>query len=95
MVIVTVAVSSPALLRARMVYDVPVTSVTFGVPLIAPVKGSRERPSGKAGSMLQTLTTPSVDVMVIGVIASVRVAVIDATEMLITGGISPTVKVRS
>ena len=54
---VMVAVSVPPVLVAVMVYEaLEVTAV--GVPLMAPVEESRERPAGKPGETVHEVMVP-------------------------------------
>ena len=66
--IVILAVSVPPVLVAVIVYDaLEVTAV--GVPLIAPVDVSRDKPAGSDGETEYDTTAPPVDVTVSVVIA--------------------------
>jgi hypothetical protein len=72
--IVTVAVSLPPGFVAVMVYDVEGDTVV-GVPLIAPVEVSNERPAGSVGVIDQEVISPPFAVGVTAVMALLIVKV--------------------
>ena len=73
---VILAVSVPPVLVAVIVYDaLEVTAV--GVPLIAPVDVSRDKPAGRDGETEYDTTAPPVEVTVSVVIAVSFVRVIE------------------
>ena len=66
--IVTVAVALPPVLLAVTVY-VALEEVVVGVPEMAPVEESIERPDGRDGETLQDVTAPPLEVGVTVVMA--------------------------
>ena len=68
MSMVTVAVALPPVLVAVMVYVVE-ADVAVGVPLMAPVDASKERPAGNDGEIDHATTAPPLDVGVTAVMA--------------------------
>ena len=86
---VMVAVSVPPVLVAVMVYVAEeVTAV--GVPLMAPVEESRERPAGRLGETVHEVMVPppTVGVSVVMVVPFTRVRELEPYEMV--GGTSLT-----
>ena len=71
-VIEIVVVTLPPVLVALTVYVV-VALTTVGVPEISPVAGSKTRPAGSAGVIVQDTTVPPV---VVGVSASIAVLLV-------------------
>jgi len=65
---VTVAVSLPPVLLAVTVYDAEV-EIAVGVPLIAPVEESKDKPAGRDGETDQEVIVPPFTVGVTVVIA--------------------------
>lgn len=65
---VTVAVALPPVLVAVMVYVVEV-EVVVGVPLMAPVEVSNDKPAGRDGEIDQETTAPPLDVGVTAAMA--------------------------
>ena len=65
---VTVAVSLPPVLLAVTVYDAEV-EIAVGVPLIAPVEESKDKPAGRDGETDQEVIVPPLTVGVTVVIA--------------------------
>ena len=71
---VTVVVPVPPALVAETVYKV-VEETAVGVPLIAPVEESRDKPAGSDGETDQVTTVPPLAVGAAGAIAASLVSV--------------------
>lgn len=78
-VIEMVVNAAPPVLFAQIVQTL-VVMFAVGAPLTEPVIGLKTNPSGSAGWIAQTATTPPVFVMFSTVIGTPRVSVIDARD---------------
>ena len=75
--IVTVAVPLPPAFVAVTVYDVE-DDTAVGVPLIAPVERSNERPAGSVGVIDQEVTSPP---FAVGVTAVMALFIVNVNEL--------------
>ena len=76
-VMVTMAVALPPVLVAVTVYDVE-DEMTVGVPLMAPVDVSKERPAGSVPEIDHDVTVPPLEV---GVTADLVTSVVEESEL--------------
>ena len=76
-VMVTMAVALPPVLLAVTVYDVD-EEMAVGVPLMAPVEVSKERPNGKVPEIDHEVAAPPLDV---GVTADMVTSFVNESEL--------------